>query len=91
MPITQHLRLSGRVQGVFFRESMSRESIRLGVKGWVRNRRDGTLEAMVQGEAQQVAALIAWARHGPPAAVVENIEISDGRGEFTHFEKLPTL
>ena len=91
MPITQHLRLSGRVQGVFFRESMSRESIRLGVKGWVRNRRDGTLEAMVQGEAQQVAALIAWARHGPPAAVVENIEISEGTGEFTHFEKLPTL
>ena len=91
MRITQHLRLSGRVQGVFFRESMCRESTRLRVNGWVRNRRDGTLEAMLQGETAQVGALIAWARRGPPAAQVENIEITEGIGEFTQFEKLPTL
>lgn len=89
MQITRQLRLNGRVQGVFFRESMCREAARLGVNGWVRNRRDGSLEAMLQGEAAQVDALIAWARRGPPAAWVENMEISEGNGEFSGFERLP--
>lgn len=89
MRMTRHLRLSGRVQGVFFRESICREAARLGVNGWVRNRRDGSLEAMLQGEAAQVEALITWARRGPPAAQVENMEISEGNGEFTGFERLP--
>ena len=91
MRFTQHLRLSGRVQGVFFRESMYRESIRLSVNGWVRNCRDGTLEAILQGEHTNVAALITWANRGPPAAQVDKIEVTDGTGEFTQFEKLPTL
>lgn len=90
MRITRHLRLSGRVQGVFFRESMWREAVKLGVNGWVRNRRDGTLEAMLQGEAASVEALIVWARRGPPAAQVEHMEISEGNGEFAGFEKLPS-
>jgi acylphosphatase len=89
MQITRQLRLNGRVQGVFFRESMCREAARQGVSGWVRNRRDGSLEAMLQGEAAQVEALIAWARRGPPAAQVENMEISEGNGEFSGFERLP--
>lgn len=89
--MTRHLRLSGRVQGVFFRESMCREAAKLGVSGWVRNRRDGLLEAMLQGEVSQVEALITWARRGPAAAQVENMEISEGKGEFTGFERLPTI
>lgn len=89
MRTTKHLRLSGRVQGVFFRESMCREAAKLGVSGWVRNRRDGSLEAMLQGEAAQVEALAAWAKRGPPAAQVESMEISEGEGEFTGFERLP--
>lgn len=87
---TIYLRLRGRVQGVFFRESMSREAAKLGVNGWVRNRRDGSLEAMLQGEEKQVDALIAWARRGPTAAQVLSMEISEGVGEFSEFEKLPT-
>ena len=89
MRTTKHLRLSGRVQGVFFRESMCREAAKLGVSGWVRNRRDGSLEAMLQGEAAQVETLVTWAKRGPPAAQVESMEISEGEGEFTGFEKLP--
>ncbi|MBT9613865.1 MAG: acylphosphatase [Burkholderiales bacterium] len=90
MRMTRHIRLSGRVQGVFFRESMYREATKLGVNGWVRNRHDGSLEAMLQGEAAQVDALIAWAKRGPVAAQVESVEVSVGDGEFCEFEKLPT-
>lgn len=90
MSITRHLRLNGRVQGVFFRESMWREAAKLGVNGWVRNRRDGSLEAMLQGEAAQVETLISWARRGPAAAQVESMDISEGVGDFSGFEKLPS-
>ena len=90
MQMTKHLRLSGRVQGVFFRESMCREAAKLGVSGWVRNRRDGSLEAMLQGEAAQVEALVTWDRRGPAAARVENMAISEGNGEYSGFERLPT-
>ena len=90
MRITQHLRLNGRVQGVFFRESMWREAVKLGVNGWVRNRHDGSLEAMLQGEAAQVETLISWARRGPAAAQVESMDISEGSGDFSSFEKLPS-
>ena len=90
MQITRHLRLCGRVQGVFFRESMCRQATKLGVNGWVRNQRDGSLEAMLQGEAANVETLIAWARRGPPAAQVESMLVSEGNGEFTGFSRLPS-
>ena len=90
MKITRHLLAYGRVQGVFFRESMCREAARLGVTGWVRNRHDGALEALLQGEAEQVEGLIAWARRGPQRACVERLEISDGSGEYAEFTRLPT-
>ena len=63
---TQHLLIHGRVQGVWFRESMRSEAERLGVAGWVRNAPDGSVEAVVQGPAEAVDALIEWARNGPP-------------------------
>jgi acylphosphatase len=87
MKITRRLVISGYVQGVYYRDSMRIEADRLGVTGWVRNRRDGTVEAMVQGEAARVETIIAWARHGPPAARVDNLEIGDGTGSFTSFER----
>lgn len=90
MGIIRHVRLYGRVQGVFFRESMCRKAAQLEISGWVRNLRDGTLEAMMQGEAAQVEALIAWARRGPPAAQVEKMDISEGSGEYSGFERLPS-
>ncbi len=73
--VTRRLFISGRVQGVNYRESMRAEAKRLGVAGWVRNRRDGRVEALVQGMPHPVDSLIAWAHKGPPAARVTEVEI----------------
>lgn len=84
---TQHLRIEGRVQGVWFRESMRREAERLGVTGWVRNLPDGSVEAVVQGSVEAVDALLVWSRTGPPMARVERIVPSVAEGHYTVFEK----
>ncbi|HEX7970714.1 MAG TPA: acylphosphatase [Thiobacillus sp.] len=84
---TQHLRIHGRVQGVWYRESMRREAERLGVAGWVRNSPDGSVEAVIQGSTEVVDALITWARSGPPQARVDRIELSEAHGQFSGFEK----
>lgn len=67
--------VSGRVQGVWFRRSMQEEAERLGVSGWVRNRRDGTVEAEAEGERGAVEALVAWAHEGPPGARVDAVHV----------------
>lgn len=90
MILTRHLVIRGRVQGVWYRESMRQEAERLGVTGWVRNRRDGSVEAMIQGEEAAVEALIAWAWQGPPAAEVSGVDITEGRGDYADFQKLAT-
>ena len=87
---SHHLRIYGNVQGVFFRESMCRKAQQLGITGWVRNCRDGTVEAMIQGAPEAVNTMIAWARIGPELAQVEGLEVSTGSGEYTDFEKLDT-
>jgi acylphosphatase len=86
--VTRHLRIIGRVQGVFYRESMRMRAEALGVTGWVRNLRDGAVEAVIQSEENAIAELIAWCRIGPPAAAVSNVEISVAPGHFTSFERL---
>jgi len=88
--VTKHLIISGRVQGVGFRFYMERKARELGVTGWVRNRRDGGVEAVVQGSVEAVDAMIAWARRGPSSAVVADVRISDGSGEYAAFEMRPT-
>lgn len=75
-PAARHLLIQGRVQGVGFRYSMASEATRLGVAGWVRNRREGTVEALVTGEAEAVAALLVWARSGPAGARVEQVTVT---------------
>jgi acylphosphatase len=92
LKITRRLRIHGRVQGVFYRESMRRRAEELKVTGWVRNRTDGTVEAIVQGGAFEVDALIEWARRGPEAATVVKVEVeaADGEGDFHLFDKRPT-
>jgi acylphosphatase len=80
----------GLVQGVFFRESMVREANRLGVTGWVRNKRDGSVEAMLQGQGQSVEKLIEWAKNGLERARVDRMEIADGSGDYASFTRLPT-
>ena len=90
MTSTKHLVISGRVQGVGYRFYMKRQARELGVAGWVRNRSDGTVEAVVHGSPEQVNAIVAWARRGPPSAVVAAVKIGDGSGEFAGFETRPT-
>lgn len=90
MNTRHHLRVYGHVQGVFFREAMCRKAHQLDITGWVRNCRDGTVEAMIQGAPEAVIAMIEWARSGPELARVERVEISAGSGEYTDFEKLDT-
>jgi acylphosphatase len=90
MTITFHLKIHGRVQGVGFRYYMTREARRRGVAGWVRNRTDGTVEAIVQGSRGAVDGLIAWARHGPSSAQVTSVEVNEGSGEFDGFAQRPT-
>lgn len=75
--IARRLTIRGRVQGVWYRESMRQAADRFAVTGWVRNRLDGSVEALVQGEAMAVEAVIAWARQGPPAARVDEVAVAD--------------
>ncbi len=68
-----HLRVEGRVQGVFFRASTMEQAIRLGLKGWVRNCPDGSVEAVAEGEKEKLNELVRWCHHGPPGGRVENV------------------
>jgi acylphosphatase len=90
MTVTRHLRITGRVQGVGFRYFMEGKASDLGVTGWVRNRHDGTVEAMVQGTPEAVDAMIAAARRGPRAAIVVDVRVSDASGDFSGFASRPT-
>ena len=67
--------VSGRVQGVFFRDDCRREAAAAGVAGWVRNRSDGRVEAVFEGEPDAVDRLVAWCRRGPPSALVSAVEV----------------
>jgi acylphosphatase len=69
--------VSGRVQGVFFRDACAREAAALGVRGWVRNLADGRVEAVFEGDEPAVAALVEWCRTGPPRARVSGVEVRD--------------
>ena len=93
MKISRRLRIHGLVQGVYFRESMRQRAAELNVTGWVRNRHDGTVEALVQGEPFEVELLLDWARRGPDAARVDSIEIesADDEGDHRMFDKRPSV
>lgn len=94
MDITLCLRIHGRVQGVGYRNALRREALRRGLRGWVRNRLDGTVEALLQGDGGAVEAVAAWARRGPPAASVERVDAQAASGELDRpcagFDELPT-
>ena len=77
------LRISGRVQGVFFRAEASDRARSLGVAGWIRNAPDGSVEAVFEGDGERVDSLIEWCRRGPPGARVDDVAVEweDPRGE----------
>ena len=81
------LRIEGRVQGVFFRTSTMDQAMRLGLKGWVRNCPDGSVEAVVEGEKKKIAELVEWCHHGPPGASVNDVRLQwdDFQNEFPDF------
>lgn len=81
--VVRHLRIYGRVQGVGYRWSMVGQARALGVGGWVRNRGDGSVEALLSGPHEQVAALIHWAGCGPAGARVDEVEVEEGTAADT--------
>jgi len=90
MKVRAHLLVSGRVQGVCFRQSTLVEAQNLGVNGWVRNLMDGRVEAVFEGEEHAVKTLVNYCRQGPPEARVNNLEVSYGpyKAEFSNFTAL---
>lgn len=93
MPIVaRRLLIHGLVQGVAYRASAQAEGARLGLVGWVRNRRDGSVEALIAGPESSVQSFITWAHRGPALARVSRIEISvDEAPDRPDFGRLPTI
>ncbi len=93
--VTRQIRVSGRVQGVGYRDALRTEAMRAGVSGWVRNRADGSVEALLQGSAEAVGRILSWASHGPGAARVARLEAGPPALEFnrpySRFERWPDL
>ncbi len=89
--ITRHLSIRGRVQGVGFRNYMAYKAAELGIRGWVRNRVDGSVEAVVQGTSSAVAAVIECAHRGPRASQVISVDVHDDSGKYASFDMRPTL
>ncbi len=90
----RHLLITGKVQGVGYRWNMLHQATQLGIAGWVRNRHEGSVEALVCGGDEPIAALIAWARQGPPGAQVSHVHVeramvTDDIGE--RFIQQPTV
>lgn len=83
---TVHVRIEGRVQGVGYRAWTQRVATELGLSGWVRNRTDGAVEAVFQGEAARVAEMLARSERGPQAAAVARVVVlGEGVGVFEGF------
>lgn len=91
--IARRLVVAGRVQGVGFRDAMAGAARAAGVAGWVRNRRDGTVEAFVQGGPDAVERIVVWARRGSPAARVDRVAVepADVDPAILSFARAPTV
>lgn len=88
MSVRAHVWVSGRVHGVFFRATTRRVAKRLGLTGWVKNLRDGRVEAIFEGSRENVDEMIKFCNEGPPAANVKNVEVKweDPTGKFEDFD-----
>ena len=85
-----HVFISGRVQGVFFRQALKAKAKQTNVTGWVRNLKDGRVEAVFEGDDDNVSTLVEWSHAGPANAIVEDVEIRNEKfsGEFEKFDVL---
>ncbi|HEV3246719.1 MAG TPA: acylphosphatase [Beijerinckiaceae bacterium] len=92
MQRTVHVMISGIVQGVGYRAFVERQAISLGLCGWVRNRKDGSVEAIFSGEAASVNAILTACQRGPRLAMVEEVRVTERSvdGELREFDVLPT-
>jgi acylphosphatase len=83
--IRRRVIVTGRVQGVFFRQGCQREAVAMGVAGWVHNNNDGTVEAALEGDPDAVELVVSWMRVGPSGAVVTDVKVIDEalQGEHT--------
>lgn len=79
--VRRRVLVDGRVQGVFYRDTCWREAQRAGLSGWARNRPDGAVEVVLEGEIEAVEQVVAWCRSGPPNAVVTSVKVSDEEPE----------
>ena len=82
--------VTGRVQGVFFRQTLKVKAKQNDVYGWVKNLKDGRVEAVLEGNTENVSRLVEWAHDGPANAIVEDVEIRNEKfiGEFSKFDVL---
>ena len=83
----KHVVIEGKVQGVFFRANTQRIAASLGLTGWVRNLSDGRVEAVIEGEENNLAAMLEWCWKGPPYAAVRRVEVTEApySGDYTAF------
>lgn len=88
MKIRCHVFVSGLVQGVFFRSTTEEIANLLGLKGWVKNTKDGKVELLIEGEKEKIEEMIKWLHKGPPLARVEKVDIEwqEFKGEFNEFK-----
>ncbi len=86
---TVHLLISGKVQGVFFRETARKIAVQLNIKGWIKNTNDEKVEAVITGEKEAIDDFVNWCRVGPERAVVKDISIS--QREESDFEKFEVI
>jgi acylphosphatase len=86
---TVHLLISGKVQGVFFRDSSKKVAQQLNITGWIKNRKDEKVEAMISGNEKDVKAFVDWCKSGPDRAEVEEVIVS--KKEQAHFRRFEIL
>ena len=84
------LTITGRVQGVFFRQSLKAKSIQNNICGWVKNLQDGSVECVLEGTEENISILLKWAHIGPANSIVENVKVHNEKfdNEFTKFNVL---
>jgi len=88
MKTRAHIKVTGRVQGVYFRSTAREVAMEMGITGWVRNVPDGSVEIVAEGEKEKIEKFIKWCWKGPPLAIVENVEVKweEYKNEFKSFE-----